>query len=78
MHVNVENIINFRNCAYSFNGTNIANMRRAQLQPIAAALGIRGDFTKNQLLTMMIAKLDAVGAAKELSEQWPTPNQNAS
>lgn len=78
MHTHVENIINFRNCAYSFNGTNIANMRRSELQPLAQALGLRGDFSKNQLLTMMITKLDAIGASKELSEHWSTPSETAS
>lgn len=71
MKTTYETVINFRNCPYSFNGENLANLRRAQLQPIAAALGIRGDFSKNQLLTMMIGKLEAVNASAEISESWP-------
>lgn len=71
MKTTTETIINFRNCPYSINGENLANLRRAQLQPLAAAIGIRGEFTKNQLLTMMLAKLAAMDASKELSDDWP-------
>ena len=72
MHTTVETIINFRNCPYTLNGENIANLRRVEVQNLAAVLGIRGEFSKNQLLTRMIEKLAAVDAPKELSEQWPT------
>lgn len=71
MRTTVETIINYRNCPYSLNGDNLANLRRAQLQPIAAAVGIRGEFTKNQLLTRLIEKLAAMGASTEISEHWP-------
>ncbi len=70
MKTTTETIINFRNCPYSMNGENLANMRRAALQPIAAAVGIRGELSKNQLLTLLIGKLNAMGAPKELSEGW--------
>lgn len=71
MKTTVETIINFRNCPYTLGSENLANLRRAQLQPIAAAVGIRGEFTKNQLLTLLIEKLGAMGASKDISEHWP-------
>lgn len=71
MKTTTETIINFRNCPYSLKGENLANLRRAQLQPIAAAVGIRGEFTKNQLLTMLIEKLSAMGASADITEHWP-------
>lgn len=70
MKSTVETIINYRNCPYSLNGENLANLRRAQLQPIAAAVGIRGEFTKNQLLTRLIEKLSAMGASSDIAEHW--------
>lgn len=70
MKTTVETVINFRNCPYSLKGENLANLRRAQLQPIAAAVGIRGELTKNQLLTLLIEKLSAMGVSSDLSEHW--------
>ena len=68
MKTTVETIINFRNCPYSFGKENLANMRRSQLQRIGAAVGIVGDRSKNELLTILIARLDAMGAEKELTD----------
>lgn len=68
MKTTVETIINYRSCAYTYKGENIANLRRAELYPIASAVGIAGDLSKNQILTQLIPKLDAMQCEKEITE----------
>ena len=68
MKITTEVIINFRNCPYTLNGQNLANLRRSQLEPIANALGIREEMSKNQLLTRMISLLKANSAEQELAD----------
>lgn len=68
MKTTVETIVTPKMCAYTFNGTNLAEMRRAALTPLCSAVGIVGDMSKNQMLTLLIARLDALGCEKELTQ----------
>lgn len=68
MKTTVETIITPKMCVYTFNGTNLAEMRRAALSPLCSAVGITGDMSKNQMLTLLIAKLDSIGCEKALTQ----------
>ena len=68
MKTTVETIINYRMCNYTFQGENLANLRRSQLQPIAAAVGIKGELSKNEILTQLLPKLAALDCEKEISD----------
>ena len=57
-------------CPYTVNGVKLIEMRKAALIPHATALGVpvAADTSKNDLVRMMIGKLDAGGAPLELTE----------
>lgn len=66
MHTTVENYIGPRDCRYKWRGVNIVNLRRVQLYKLAQCfrLGTPAS-TKNQLLTMLIGRLDAMNAVDD-------------
>lgn len=68
MNVTTTTIINYRNCPYTIGTENLANLRRVQLQRLASAIGIVGDWPKNDLLTRLIAYFDAHNVDKDLAK----------
>ncbi len=57
-----------KNCPYSFNGQNLAAMRRAKLRQIAKALKVSPDGSKQEILKRLIGALGVAGAPKELND----------
>jgi len=57
-----------KQCPYSFNGQNLAAMRRAKLRERAKNLGVSPDGSKQAILIRVIGKLKVMDAPKELSE----------
>ena len=69
MHTVVTNMIGTRECQYTFNGINLANLRRAELYRLARALDLGSpDSSKNEMLLAMIAKLNMMSAEQELTD----------
>ena len=54
-------------CKYFLHGQNLAEIRRVKLAPIARALKVKADGSKNEMLGLMIGKLNAMGAETEIS-----------
>ncbi|MEE9158971.1 MAG: hypothetical protein V3U60_11355 [Gammaproteobacteria bacterium] len=57
-----------KECKYTLNGQNIAEMRRTKVNKIAASLKLEPKGPKNETLAMVIARLNALEAPNELSE----------
>lgn len=57
-----------KDCPFTFNGQNLAAMRRAKLRQIAKSLGVSPDGSKQDILRRTIANLKVTGAPKELSD----------
>lgn len=55
-------------CPFRLKGTNIAELRRAQLRKLAGRLDIDMELPKNDMLKRMIRKLEAIEAPEELTE----------
>lgn len=51
---------------YLWGGRKLSEYRRAQLRPLAKAIGVDDGGVKNVLLHRIIAKLDAIGADSEI------------
>lgn len=66
-----------RDCPYTLRGQNLATLRRARLRPIAIALGLEGEGSKNELLHRLIARLKAANADKELDKHWDPDGSDA-
>ncbi len=57
-----------KDCPYTKNGKNLAEIRLAKLRPIAQSLKLNADGTKNEVLGLIIGKLQLLEAPQELSE----------
>lgn len=57
-----------KDCEFTINGVNLAEMRRAKLRPIAKALGVSADDSKQAILLRIIGKLKVNGSPKELND----------
>ncbi len=68
-------VINTRNCKYTWDGENISEMRLVRLRKIAAAVGVTGDLTKNEMLTLMLGRFRKMDAPLELTEIKPSSLQ---
>ena len=62
------NYIAPKQCPYSFNGENLAAMRRAKLRQIAKSLKVSPDGSKQEILKRLIGALGVAGAPKELTD----------
>ena len=62
------NYIAPKQCPYSFNGENLAAMRRAKLRLLAKKLKVSPDDSKQAILTRLIGKLKVMDAPKELTD----------
>lgn len=63
------NVLGARDCRYTLDGKNLANMRRAELFRIARCFDLGNpDASKNELLSGLIAKLNLMGAEDELAD----------
>ncbi len=62
------NYISSRQCPYSFNGENLAAMRRAKLRLLAKELEVSPDDSKQAILVRLIGKLKVMDAPKELTD----------
>ena len=67
MQFNTTHYIAAKDCPYTLNGENLAEMRRARLNKIAMALELGPLNTKNETLGAIMARLNAIEADKELS-----------
>ena len=52
---------------FTYRGTNIARLRRAQLRPMARDFGLSADGSKVEILARIVASLDGTGADLELT-----------
>jgi alcohol dehydrogenase class IV len=77
MRTVVTQIIGPRECPYTWQGRNLAEMRKAELNPIAKALGVFDpNVTKNDLLLSMIGKLRHSKSELELTDNVaPEPEE---
>ena len=57
-----------KDCDYTLNGRKLTELRRAELAPKAAALGIDVNLGKNDMLAQFIAKAKALELPFELNE----------
>ena len=65
---NPVNYIAPKQCPYSFNGENLAAMRRTKLRQLAKKLGVSPDDSKQAILVRLIGKLKFMDAPKELTD----------
>jgi len=66
-HTNIH-FISSVNCKYTLNGKNLAELRKVKLRPIARALGVIQDGSKNDMLAAIIAILNSKSAEPELMD----------
>lgn len=64
-----------KDCPYTLKGRNLAEVRRFKIIGIATALDIKATGSKDEMLTMIIAKLNAMESEKELSDLKPKVNK---
>ncbi len=57
-----------KDCPFTIDGKNLAEMRRAELRPYAKKLQVSADGSKQAILLRVIGKLKVIGAPKELNE----------
>ena len=57
-----------KDCQFTKNGQNLAEMRRAVLRPIAKSIKVSAEGSKQEILRKIIAKLKVIDAPKELSD----------
>ena len=57
-----------KNCPFTKNGKNLAEMRRAVLRPLAKSLKVSAGGSKQEILKRVIGKLKVIDAPKELSD----------
>jgi len=74
---NYQNFISASNCKYTFKGQNLVEMRRAKLRLIAGAFGLDTEAIKNDLLGLIIVKLNAMGAENEITDLVQKPKKPA-
>ena len=60
--------ISVRDCPFTWNGQNLAAMRRAKLRLLAKGVKISAAGSKQEILKRLLGKLQAMGAPKELRE----------
>lgn len=73
MHTTVVQILGKRECPYTFNGVNLAEMRRAELYRLARAFDLGGpQQSKNELLTLLISKLKLMNSEQEITDMVTT------
>ncbi len=68
MKVTVTRIIAAKDCEFTLNGKNLAEMRRFRINRIATAIKVDVEDSKNATLTRVLGRLRAMEAAPELSE----------
>jgi len=57
-----------KQCPYTIEGVNLAEMRRAKLRTIAKKLKLSPDGTKQEILRRLIGRLAAAEAPSELTD----------
>lgn len=57
-----------RECEFTVDGQNLVTLRRAKLRPLAKAMSLNPDGTKQELLRRLIGRLRSSGAPKELRD----------
>ena len=68
MIINPVRYLSTKDCEFTINGVNLAEMRRAKLRPIAKALGVSAEGSKQEILLRTIGKLKVNDAPKELND----------
>jgi len=68
MQTTFTRFLSVKDCPYTQNGTNLAELRRAKLRPLAKTLEVSSEGTKNEMLGLIIGKLKAIEAPSELSD----------
>jgi len=68
MKTTYTRFLSVKDCPYTQHGRNLAEIRLAKLRPIAQSLEVNSTGTKNDVLTLIIGKLNAIEAPNELSE----------
>lgn len=68
MIINPVRYLSTKDCEFTINGVNLAEMRRAKLRPIAKSLRVSAEGSKQEILLRVIGKLKVNGAPKELND----------
>lgn len=69
MQITSTLILGPKEVQYTWKGRNLAEMRKAELNPVAKALGVFDpNVSKNDLLASMIGKLRHMKAEKEITD----------
>lgn len=71
MKTTVLRQISPKDCLYTLNGRNLAEVRRTHIEKIANSLDLPFNTSKNEMLGLIMAKLDSLGADKELADLKP-------
>lgn len=67
---NPVHYLGVKECPFSIRGQNLVGLRRARLRPIAKALEVDPNGTKQEILKRIIAKLKAQESEPELDKNW--------
>ena len=57
-----------KDCPFTIDGKNLAEMRRSDLRPYAKKFGVSADGSKQEILQRLIGRLKVADAPKELNE----------
>ena len=57
-----------KDCPFTIDGQNLAEMRRAKLRLVAKSFDVSPEGTKQEILIRLIGKLKVSGAPKELND----------
>lgn len=68
MHHSSVHYLGPKDVPYTLDGKNLVEFRRVELMRVAEKIGIPPAGTKNELLSAIVGKLQAMGANSELSD----------
>lgn len=66
-----------KDCPYTLDGTNLFEIRKVRLRPLANSLGLDNTGTHNDLLARIMARLDTLQSPKEIRELAQTQVKKA-
>lgn len=81
MQITNMNFLSSRDVKYFYDDVNLFEMRRAKLRLLARSMGLPAEGSKNELLQLLLGKLDSIGAPENLNElhafEEPEPEKEA-
>lgn len=77
MQTTVIQTIGSRECPFTYRGTNLADLRRAEIYRLCDSFGIaNAEMSKNDLLILLMAHLKSVHADPEITDLLSDGRQN--